>query len=385
MKKTNKNTEIKEVTVFSDGDASLLSTWSNVPYFFTQTLIDKGIKVNRIDISSSSKYLKSFFNRFIFPIIFRINRDTNYNYFRSLIHFLEVKWKIYKAIKKYKDSDLFISLTFSFSAVGLTNKPVVLFGDWTYEHFFEYFRNREPDRFERTSIGRENKQINRASFALPLFPKIGDKMKFRYPQANIHYLGNVINACIEPSKEIIEKKVKSKCILFIGTLKYREGAKQLIEACNLLEKGDDVEVHIIGMKESNFDVNLGDNIKCYGYLNKSIPNEKEIYYELLGNAKLIVNTTPQWGAFSSMIEAMYFYTPVITTPYPEFVETFGENITFGYYFDNEPIDVLANSIEKIFDNSNYKELSSESHRVVKDFTWNNYIDKMLKVIDNHKI
>src|SRR5512141_2155738 len=43
--------QFREITVFTCGDSSKPRTWSNIPYFFTQTLISKGLKVNRVDIS----------------------------------------------------------------------------------------------------------------------------------------------------------------------------------------------------------------------------------------------------------------------------------------------------------------------------------------------
>ncbi|GBU07133.1 hypothetical protein AwDysgo_04640 [Bacteroidales bacterium] len=47
--------KIKEITLFTNGDSNDLSVFSNVPYFFAQTLISKGIKVNRVDIGISKK------------------------------------------------------------------------------------------------------------------------------------------------------------------------------------------------------------------------------------------------------------------------------------------------------------------------------------------
>src|SRR5215831_14407914 len=42
---------IREITVFTNGDSGQISTWSNVPYFFIETLKTKGIKVNRVDLN----------------------------------------------------------------------------------------------------------------------------------------------------------------------------------------------------------------------------------------------------------------------------------------------------------------------------------------------
>src|SRR5262249_22085434 len=101
--------------------------------------------------------------------------------------------------------------------------------------------------------------------------------------------------------------------------------------------------------------------------------------EYMKDAKIFVNTTPKWGAFSATLEAMYFYTPVIVTPYKEFVETFGMKIGFGWYCKNNSLDLCA-KIKKILNCPSYDRLCINAHELVKDFTWSAYIDKMLKKI-----
>jgi len=60
--------KIKELTIFTSGDSGKISTWSNIPYFFTQTLLSKGIKINRVNISPSIFFSK-FFNLTIYLVI----------------------------------------------------------------------------------------------------------------------------------------------------------------------------------------------------------------------------------------------------------------------------------------------------------------------------
>ncbi len=50
-----------------------------------------------------------------------------------------------------------------------------------------------------------------------------------------------------------------------------------------------------------------------------------------------------------MIEAMFFYTPVIVAPYNEFVEEFGDNIKFGRYIRNSSVEELSTLISEIFE------------------------------------
>jgi glycosyltransferase involved in cell wall biosynthesis len=207
-------------------------------------------------------------------------------------------------------------------------------------------------------------------------------MKERYKNKNIFHLGNVINSLHEvTNSQILEKKTNSKSLLFIGSKKYLEGAQCLVRAFHELKKDyPNLSLNIIGMNESDLGDQLNEGVNCYGYLDKGKNNERELYYSLLQDAKIFVNTTPQWGAFSATLEAMYFYIPVIVTPYKEFVETFGMKIGFGCYCEKNSLDLLCANIKTIFNHPSYSTLCVNAHESVKDFTWSAYIDKMLKTI-----
>ena len=109
-----------------------------------------------------------------------------------------------------------------------------------------------------------------------------------------------------------------------------EGAKCLIKAVELIQKERKVSLDIIGIQKEKFDY-IPEGVNCHGYLDKNNEKDSELYYKLIKNSKVYVNTNPLWAAFSATVEAMYYYNPIITTPYSSFTETFGENIDFGYY------------------------------------------------------
>src|SRR5262245_19034573 len=180
---------IKEVTVYTNGDSSNLSTWSNVPFFFTEALIAKGIKVNRVDLSPSP-ILATVYSKIWQRIIRRIHKNTTYTYFRSLVHFLDARLRIKRAIQTYSSSDINIFLTFSFSSTGLSQKPAIQFCDWTYDHYINYRENRKPDIFEKRCIKREDSQIEGSNMIFSLFPGVTEYMKHHYKNKNIFYLGN---------------------------------------------------------------------------------------------------------------------------------------------------------------------------------------------------
>ncbi|GBU07134.1 hypothetical protein AwDysgo_04650 [Bacteroidales bacterium] len=206
-------------------------------------------------------------------------------------------------------------------------------------------------------------------------------MKEQYSNKNINYIGNVINAMEQPSKaNITAQKNKSNKLLFIGNKAYKEGAECLIKSfASLKAHYYDLTLDIIGMQESDF-TELPQGVCCHGYLNKGNENDLNIFYELMRESKIFINTTPKWGAFSATLEAMYFYTPIIISPYKEFIETFGPHIDFGYFCELNQTVLLTENIKIILDlpYEKFDKLCVNAHSAVADYSWANYIDKFLE-------
>ena len=374
--------KIKEVTVFTKGDSSKISTWSNVPYFFTETLLSKGVKVNRVDLSPIP-FLRIIFNRTFYSVEKKINKHSTYDYFRSFMHFTNSRYRIKKAINQYPNSDANIFLTFSFSSAGLTRKPAIQCSDWTYDHYFKYFEERKPDLLEKQCVERENSQIEGSDIVVSLFPTVARYMKKKYTNKNIHHIGHAINTLHDISEvDAIKNKINSNDILFVGSKKYREGAQSLINAFKKVQQNyPELHLHIIGMNTADFK-NLPKNVNCYGYLDKGNDADRKRYYTLFKKAKMFINTTPKWGAFSAAIEAMYFYIPVITSPYDDFIETFGSDIDFGYYSEQNTPSLIEENIIKILNHPSYQSLCINAHKSVEKYTWNAYMDKLITKIED---
>ncbi len=374
---------INNVTVLVNGDSSKLSTWSNFPYFFTETLMSKGIQVNRIDISPN-KTIQKIFEKTIYRFIVRLFRDTSYDYFRSCIHYIDAKIRIIKAVKKYPDSDVFIFMTFSFSTKSFAGRLSVQFCDWTYDHHIKHFNNRPPDFLERIAIKREDRELRKSDLQFVLFPWVAEYMKKRYSHNKINYLGYVVNSFHNPSIEsLIPQKKSSYKILFIGNTKYINGANVLIKSSQILkQKYPGLTIHFIGLTEDKFNIEMPDYIKFYGYLNKDLIEDRSKFYNLLEEACLFVNTTPKWAAYSSMIEAMYFGTPVFVTQCDDNVKTFGSDINFGLYaLENSEKHVIS-GIDNILSDPNYENLCRNAKKAVSEFGWPKYVDNMLQIMED---
>lgn len=372
-----------EITVFTNGDSAAISTWSNVPYFFTETLMTKGVKVNRVNIRTS-KFLKTLYRVSIWQILKRTKNHDAYEYYRTKLHDWHINFKIKNAVQQYPNSDAFLFLSFSFSAKKYSTKPSILFGDWTFDHYFNYFKNRAAGPLEKEFIDRENQHIEQADLVFVLFPKVAEYMKGTYKNPNIFYIGNVINSKINSQEnEILEKKKHSNKILFVGSNKYKIGADLLVKAFVIAQQQEpELELHFIGLKEADFDA-LPTHVFCHGYLDKEKESERKLYYDLLETAKMYVNTTPKWSAFSATIEAMYFYNPILISPYDEFSQTFGEQNDFVNYSSSDDAAILANDILTLYHHPNYTDICKRTHHAVKDFTWESYIDQFLKIVEDY--
>ncbi len=373
--------KLREITVFTVGDSAKPNTWSNVPYFFTETLLEKQIKVNRVDIQPNPEF-ERIWNKTFGRVARRVCKGTSYTYERSAVNHWDICRRIKRALRMYPDSDANLFLTFSFSSARYTSKPTILFCDWTYDYFFRYFAHRGPDIIEKWCIEREDSGIRSASLILPLFPVVGEYMKERYQHPNIRYQGNVVNSIFRVSQEeVVALKRESMDLLFVGGAKYFDGAVQLLAAFENLKKDfPQLRLNIVGIDAQRFDHHPPD-VFFHGYLDKGEGEGRRLYYDLFKKARIFVNTTPKWGAFSASIEAMYFYTPVIVTPYREFTETFGEAIPFGIYCDGNQASQIEGSIRQMLTAGDYIDKCFSAHDAVKEHTWSNYVDKTVLEIE----
>ena len=386
---------MEETLFFTNGDANNANVWSNVPYCFSRALENEGITVFRVDYSMHPSFVKFYdlvLRRILDAFTFRKLRFPYLRTTRLFKFFAERKIK--KAIQQHPQADLCL-----FMGYGFYNKwnkiPSLLFSDWTTE--MDIRKKRKPNYLEKRIIHQEEEAINNAEYVVSLFPVCCEEMKMKYPKANIHFLGgNVINDLLNKSfvsrsklqvsnektdntiivEDLVKTKSKSKRLLFIGRkTTYLGAAKKLIEAYKLL-KGEeaymDYSLDIVGCAASDFD-SLPHGVTCYGFLNKSEERDRKTYYDLLLGAKVLVNANPKWGAFSSTVEAMYYYTPVIVSPYQDFVKNFGEKIDFGVYNQEFTAESIANDIKTIINSDNYTEMCNFAHENVKTYTWENYV------------
>lgn len=290
---------------------------------------------------------------------------------------------IRQAVRRHCHADLCIFLNFDFHNK-FNDIPSLLFCDWTYQILILDHLSRKPYFFETRFSQWQRAVIENAEHVVSLFPVCAEMMRRSYPTANIHHLGsNVVNSLYDKPFRLdafIERRLASKDILFIGNNGYRAGAQLLIEAVGRLRDAHpDMQLHIVGMTGGDLPQAPG-FVHCHGYLHKDNEAGRTLYYDLITRARLFCNPTPAWGGYSSTIEAMFFGTPVVVSPYKDFVAEFGSDIPFGAYNDVFEAEALATTIGRVITAEGYAGMCREAHERVKDYTWDAYVDRLLGLV-----
>ncbi len=372
-----------EILFFCIGDSAKASTWSNVPYLFSKEIEKRGVVLRRINLAPNP-IVNKLYNKLLLPISRLFFPHNVYSYERTSLNMLLTNLKIRKAIIKYPSADYCFFICFHFYN-RYSKTPSLLFCDWTYKIYIRERLHRTPNLLERRFIRQEFCAINHALHVISLFPECAQMMKVDCPQASIsHFRGNVVNSFYEgqlPDMDQFNKKKTNNKILFIGNSKYREAAIKTIAALDYLD--DSVTLDIIGMTSDEVGITCP-RVIYHGYLRKDIDSEKDKYYKLLLEASIVTNTTPQWGGYSSIIEAMYFYTPILVSPFKDFVKEFGEDISFGKYCKDFTPESIACNIKLILNNFQYNKMCIKAHDTVKEYTWENYTNQIFELINKNE-
>ncbi len=376
----------KKILFVCYGDSSSPKAWSNVPYLFSENLKKQGFEIVRLDISPNEKH-EAFWEKYPGRILSRLFRNQQYSFIKTPFARNLVYRKIKKAINA--NPDLYFIIFLSFDFYNKFNKiPALLFHDWSYDMIILDRLKRKPYFFEKWFISHQHEAFNKSELVISLFKDAQKIISERHGKQVSHLATNVVNDINlnKPSpKEILKWKTKSRELLLIGSTKYLLGARKLVQAFRILQKDfPNLVLNFINLPKDRLLLEETDsNIICHDYLDKGIPEQNTQYYKLLTNAKILVNPSEIWAAYSSTIECMFYYTPIIIKPYEAFALDYGEKNDFGVYLQNTDVLTIVDSIRGILlmDEDEYKKICIRAHDLVKDQTWGNYTEKVVELMD----
>jgi glycosyltransferase involved in cell wall biosynthesis len=354
-------------------------SWSNIPYLLHKNLEKKGYVVKNY-VMTEVEPLRSAFNLLVRLKNKLCKKSTTYFYVRTPVHYIFTILYSYYIRLISSSEDIMIVQGFSYPLNNGKNKQIII-GDWPSEYLFEKFLKRKPSKVERRSIDRENTVIENADAIVTLFPNVKEYMLDKYNNKNIYCFGNVVNvdeSVILPL-DIEKKKIASKRLLFIGQPFYISGAMELIVAAkNLRQYGIDCEVDIVGIDPQLIGVQYH-WLTVHGYLDKAKPKDKEKFYNLLSCAHLFVNTTMGWSGFQALLEAMYFYNPIVVRN-NEMLQIYFPNLKEFAYLLEEDSGSLENLLYEIFsDNDRYCKMAKTARKSVSSSTWEKFTDNVIKL------
>lgn len=366
------------VTFLFDGNSANINEWSNVPYFLTEGFKANGCEINRVNMHI--KAIGQLYDMFVTKIAKFFMKDTTFCFQRSKLRAFLMDLKMRWIMKKHSNEDIYFVIADNLNPYKYTTSKCIMLTDWTYEFEIVHDQNKRIDRLERYFHDTQIEMMKKAYANIVMRAECQDYIMDKYEDIYVcPFDNNVVHCLLEnvDENEILQKKIESNIIIFLGAKRYIKGAEQLL-ACikqnyKLLKK---YEFHFIGINENDvktLDLKI-DNCFFEGYLYKGNLEEMHRYYELLSCAKICINTNDNFVSIASLIEAGYLYTPAIISRNYQTVKCYGEDKSFKRYCLNEPQDILK-SITFFADmNENeYKKNCIASRKYFEQKTWKQVI------------
>lgn len=306
------------INLFTAGDSEDPSTWSNVPYFLSESLIGHGVAVRRINLIPEASPL------------YRAYRAANYKYDgltkrllgkrRSLDLFHDpiaralVRRDIKRVARQHHDADFNFFLTYSFSSLPYTTTPTIHYSDICLQHAME--DQQQPIRpRHRRMIGQEKQSLSQAGLVLGTNEPCCDYLREHYGVAGARRLAGGINLNWRAPDDLpsyLDRKWDARRVLFIGRGVHKRGADVLLQAFEQFNQGRDLPytLTLVGIQASELGP-LPDGVDCIGYLNKNDPADLARYIGLLESATMFVMPMREGPPPGVTKEALMTGTPVI--------------------------------------------------------------------------
>jgi len=307
-----------KMNLFSWGEPSDITSWSNVPYFFSKALAHYGVQVNGVNLMPT----ESWRHRLVFGWCRawrRAARVIGHPYARRFPMHCRltqalIKQKIKTVSQKHADADLNVFLNYSFSSYLYTDTPVAHYCDITYEHFLNTIGAADGPR-DAIIIQSQQRILAHADYVFTMSQRCHDYIQQRYFTKRLFKLeagtNLELNRQLDP-EQLITQKLDRKEILFIGKPPEERGVDILIEAFKQFNngRGGEFRLHIVGATRKEIG-EADERIRFYGYLNKADPTDLKTYIELLETAYLFV--FPMRGGLlpGAIREAHLMCTPAI--------------------------------------------------------------------------
>lgn len=362
-----------------NGDAETTVPWSGVPKRILDEMRRQGHEVVNFNLAEVPyfKWPRILFNRVIRRVIrswINIPFETT-----RLSMWLCGIW-LRRMVSQNLDADLMLATSFCLDCEGLPVKSILLH-DWTVGYarmrLHGHALSVPETRVERNQL----RALGTATKVVTLYPLVRDYLAKENGLQNVEYICNPINVIKQLD---VAGRTASACsarrFLAIGGNFYRDNIECVIQAADAL--GDDtVVVDVIG-RSSAETVPKHIKVNFHGFLNRADHEQCKRYYDVVAEARALINVKHGWGGASTISESMLQGLPVIIARYPEIEAMYGvEDGQYGYFC--KPMDVpdLTDKMRFMLAMSDrdYAAMCQRAHAIVKDDTYDKFMGRLLAI------
>lgn len=333
-----------KIIVIANGNAELKATWSGVPNRVVTEFRALGHEVVCYDISCVwwIKPIRIIFNRVVRKI-WRHWRWIPFEVTRMGVWMMS-KWAR-NLVNSIESVDLVVVFSFCIDSKGFV-PPTVLVHDWTNGYMQQMFHGRAMTQSEIKGDANQFAAMKSAQKVVVLYPASAEYIRNNVGE-NVFFYCNPVNAAppIDLARNV-DSGVVSKHILVIGGETYLENVRCVVSAAEKLGYNDLV-IDVVG---ASLEQHGRRNVKIvsHGYLIKDNPEQCKKYYELIRDARCLVNIRTGWGGGSSIAEALYYGLPVIVGRYPDIIALYGQDESFGFFCEPGNVNELASKLKLMF-------------------------------------
>jgi glycosyltransferase involved in cell wall biosynthesis len=365
-------------------NVSEVKHWSGIVYFMYKYLQEAGADIDSIDQLSSPFHkiyrIKSLYYKYT---------HRQYHRFREPAIVKSVANQILKKIDSIQ-YDALISAGSTEIAKLDTKIPIIFWTDATFANLLNYYPDctNLPESNIKYGHILEQEAFNRSSLAIFSSEWAAEsamqKYKIKTEKVKIVPFGaNIENPpSLNEIKQRIENKIQNVCkILFLGVNWYRKGGDIALKTVEELNKiGINSELHIAGCSPEI--PNKPDYVKIYGYLRKSIPEEKYILEKLFTESHFLILPSRAEAFGIVFCEANANGLPAIGSNQGG-IPTIIKNGINGSTFDitENPRNIAQFISDNFSDFKRYKELAFSSYNeYLTRLNWQTSCEKVISLI-----
>ncbi len=310
------NNLIMKIAFVTIDDASNILSWSGLSYYISKSLKDGGNSINYIGNLNRDFSAVNFVKRIFYSKVMHQKFPLERTVATSKDYAKEVAKRLAKT-----DHELVFSPGTLPIAYLKTDVPKVIYTDATFAcmlGYYDSFNNLSSDTIRQ---GHKLEQQALDSCALAIYSSdwaANSAIKFYGADAskvkvvpfganfNVHHSEEDVNGFIHSRDK---KKLK---ILFNGVDWKRKGGDLVLSTVKEMRRqGVDVELNIVGIRKLPFS-NLPEYVKYHGFLNKSLPAEKEKLESVYRNCHFLFLPSKAEAFGCVFCEAGLFGMPSIT-------------------------------------------------------------------------